>query len=68
MSELLDPLAAAWSELARQWLETRLQWQDAVALEFEGCCWNELQHDTQELLRSARGCEDILSRALSSTG
>jgi hypothetical protein len=66
MSEASQQLAVAWSALVSQWLETRSQWRDTVALEFENRCWNELHQQTQELLRAAERLDDTLSRALSS--
>jgi hypothetical protein len=67
MSEGSRQLAAAWGALASQWLETRSHWRDAVALEFEGRCWNELHQQTQELLRAAERLENAFPRALRST-
>lgn len=66
MSEASQELAAAWSVLASQWLETRSHWRDAVALEFEGRCWSELHQQTQELLRAAKRLDDTFSQALRS--
>ena len=66
MNEGSRRLAAAWSALASRWLEVRSRWQDTVALEFESHCWNELQQQTQELLRAAERLDETLSRALRS--
>jgi hypothetical protein len=67
MSEGSRQLTGAWSVLASQWLETRSQWRDSVAMEFEICCWNELHQRTRELLLSTERLDDTLSRALRST-
>jgi len=67
MNEGSRQLAAAWSVLASQWLETRSHWRDAVALEFESHCWDELYQQINELMRAAERLDDTLSRALRST-
>lgn len=67
MSEGSRQLAEAWAVLARQWLETRAHWRDAVALDFERRCWDELHRQTHELLRAAERLDETLSSALRST-
>lgn len=66
MSEASRQLAAAWSALASQWLETRSHWRDAVAVEFEKRFWNELHQRTHELLRAEERLDEICSQALRS--
>ncbi|MEA2599535.1 MAG: hypothetical protein QOF89_527 [Acidobacteriota bacterium] len=66
MSEPLRELSAAWRMLAGQWAVTRSHWADAIAAEFEGRYWTELQQQTNDLIRTAEQLDETLARALRS--
>ena len=67
MSRLRDLCAEAradWSRLQAFWKETRSQWQDDVADEFERHQWQAWEERVPAFLDALEKLEDLTSRAL----
>lgn len=64
MSNSLERLAVAWSTLADCWQQTRSQWRDGTALEFERRFWQEVERQTRELMVAAERLDEALACAL----
>ena len=62
-----DALRTACKTLNDQWQETRRQWRDAAAMEFERCYWQQVEQHTRELEKAAANFDDSLDRALRET-
>lgn len=66
MSHSLKGLTVAWTLVERQWQQTRAQWRDSVAIEFERRSWKEIEERTRELRTAAARLEETLDQALRS--
>ena len=60
-------LHASFLILSDRWAETRSQWQDRIAAEFEREVWDEIVEITRSVERSAAALDEVIEQALRRT-
>jgi hypothetical protein len=66
-SDAQADLHASLLTLTEKWAETRAQWQDSVAAEFERDIWDDIVQMTRSIERSAATLNDVIEQALRRT-